>query len=104
MAAISNRSTADHANGISSDVPENCHVDQAAYVLRHGSRYPDSGAHSGWVELARQFKESNYSASGPLSFFHNWDTPVTQPTIQIAQLSLTGYKELHDLGYTLRTR
>ncbi|KAK3292664.1 histidine phosphatase superfamily, partial [Chaetomium fimeti] len=91
-------------NGISSDVPENCHVDQVAYVLRHGSRYPDTGAHSGWVEMARQFKESNYSASGPLSFFHTWDTPLTHPNIQIAQLSQTGCKELHDLGYTLRTR
>lgn len=41
-------------NGISSDIPENCYVDQAAYVLRHGSRYPDTGAHNGWVEMARR--------------------------------------------------
>ncbi|KAL2017446.1 hypothetical protein VTK56DRAFT_2102 [Thermocarpiscus australiensis] len=41
-------------NGISSDVPENCYVDQAAYVLRHGSRYPDSSAYSSWVDMARR--------------------------------------------------
>ncbi|KFA60249.1 hypothetical protein S40285_08077 [Stachybotrys chlorohalonatus IBT 40285] len=91
-------------HGISTDVPDNCYVDQAAYVLRHGSRYPDAGAHSGWVDMARRFREYNFTASGPLSFFHSWDTPLTHPDIQIAQQSQTGYKELHDLGYTLRTR
>ncbi|KAF3343078.1 Acid phosphatase PHO1 like protein [Verticillium longisporum] len=91
-------------NGISSAIPENCHVDQAAYVLRHGSRFPDTGAHNGWLEMARRFKESSYKATGPLSFFHTWDTPLTRPDNQIAQLSKTGYKELYDLGYTLRTR
>ncbi|KAF3351994.1 Putative aryl-alcohol dehydrogenase [Verticillium dahliae VDG1] len=91
-------------NGISSAIPENCHVDQAAYVLRHGSRFPDTGAHNGWLKMARRFKESSYKATGPLSFFHTWDTPLTRPDNQIAQLSKTGYKELYDLGYTLRTR
>ncbi|KAK6209213.1 hypothetical protein LQW54_006533 [Pestalotiopsis sp. IQ-011] len=38
-------------NGISSNVPDNCYVDQAAYILRHGSRYPDSGAYAGWVSM-----------------------------------------------------
>ncbi|EHA48160.1 acid phosphatase PHO1 [Pyricularia oryzae 70-15] len=95
---------APNVNGISSDVPENCHVDQAAYILRHGSRYADPGAHSGWVTMANQFKTQNYTATGPIAFFHDWDTPLTHPDIQIAQLSPTGYKELYSLGYTLRTR
>lgn len=38
-------------NGISSEVPDNCYVDQAAYILRHGSRYPDTGAYAGWVSM-----------------------------------------------------
>ncbi|KAH7311483.1 histidine acid phosphatase [Stachybotrys elegans] len=91
-------------HGISSEIPEDCYVDQAAYVLRHGSRYPDPGAHGGWVEMARRFNTSSYTATGPLAFTHSWDTPLTDPAIQIAQLSKTGYKELYDLGYTLRTR
>lgn len=37
--------------GISTDVPENCYVDQAAYVTRHGSRYPDAGAYKEWKEM-----------------------------------------------------
>lgn len=41
-------------NGISSDVPENCYVDQVATVSRHGSRFPDKGAYNGWVELEKK--------------------------------------------------
>jgi acid phosphatase len=37
--------------GISSDTPEGCTVDQAVYVSRHGSRYPDPGAYDGWLAL-----------------------------------------------------
>lgn len=41
-------------HGISPEVPEGCTVSSAAYVLRHGSRYPDTGAHNGWLDLARR--------------------------------------------------
>ncbi|KAK8066297.1 hypothetical protein PG997_013044 [Apiospora hydei] len=44
----------DNVNGISADVPENCYVDQAAYVSRHGSRFPDQGAYNGWVSLQQK--------------------------------------------------
>jgi len=40
-----------NVNDISNAVPEGCTVDQAAYVLRHGSRYPDQGAYNDWVTL-----------------------------------------------------
>lgn len=36
---------------ISSETPEGCTVDQAVYISRHGSRYPDPGAYNGWLEL-----------------------------------------------------
>ncbi|KAI1153552.1 histidine acid phosphatase [Nemania diffusa] len=90
-------------HGISSDVPANCHVDQAAYVVRHGSRYPDSGAYAGWVDL-RSRLNTNFTAHGSLSFLKSWKPVLTNPTLQIAMLSPTGSKEAADLGYTLRTR
>ncbi|KAF5502436.1 Acid phosphatase PHO1 [Colletotrichum aenigma] len=93
-----------NVNEISSDIPENCFVDQAAYVSRHGSRYPDPGAYNGWVSMQERFQAGNYTASGSLSFLPNWRTALTNPSSQIANLSPTGYKEAHDLGYTLRTR
>jgi hypothetical protein len=40
-----------NVNKISSDVPEGCSVDQAVYVVRHGSRYPDPGAYAEWQAL-----------------------------------------------------
>ncbi|KZL66367.1 histidine acid phosphatase [Colletotrichum tofieldiae] len=93
-----------NVNGISSDIPDNCYVDQAAYVLRHGSRYPDPGAYNGWVSMQERFQAGNYTASGSLSFLPKWQTVLTNPSSQISNLSPTGYKEAHDLGYTLRTR
>ncbi|KAH8909067.1 histidine acid phosphatase [Coniochaeta sp. PMI_546] len=90
---------------ISPDVPEGCVVDQAAYILRHGSRYPDNGAYQGWVAMQARFNPDNgYTASGSLSFLPKWKTVLTNPSLQIAMESPTGYKEAYDLGYTLRTR
>jgi hypothetical protein len=43
--------TGPNVNKISSDVPEGCSVDQAVYVVRHGSRYPDPGAYAEWQAL-----------------------------------------------------
>ena len=40
-----------NANRISPGVPEGCSIDQAVYVVRHGSRYPDSGAYEEWQAL-----------------------------------------------------
>jgi hypothetical protein len=37
--------------GISNAVPDNCIVEQVAYNVRHGSRYPDPGAYSQWTTL-----------------------------------------------------
>ncbi|OLN94145.1 Repressible acid phosphatase [Colletotrichum chlorophyti] len=93
-----------NVHGISADIPDNCYVDQAAYVSRHGSRYPDPGAYNGWVSMQERFQAGNYTASGSLSFLPRWRTALTNPLSQISNLSPTGYKEAHDLGYTLRTR
>ncbi|KAK7935821.1 hypothetical protein PG985_001316 [Apiospora marii] len=94
----------ENVNGISSDIPENCYVDQAAYVSRHGSRFPDQGAYNGWVSLQQKLSAGGYTASGALSFMPNWKTVLTNPSKQIAMESPTGVKEAQDMGYQLRTR
>ncbi|KAM7217932.1 histidine acid phosphatase [Rhypophila decipiens] len=91
-------------NGISSDIPDNCHVDQVATVSRHGSRYPDQGAYNGWVELQEKLSAGGYNSTGSLSFMPSWKTVLTNPSRQIAMLSPTGVKEAQDMGYQLRTR
>ncbi|KAG6010182.1 hypothetical protein E4U21_007659 [Claviceps maximensis] len=93
-----------NVHGIPWTLDMGCEVDQAAYVLRHGSRYPDRGAYDGWLDLIDRIQASNSTLSGPLSFLHGWNAPLSHPDIQVGQLSPTGYKELYDLGFTLRTR
>jgi acid phosphatase len=39
-------------NDIPYEVPDGCSVDMAAFVSRHGSRYPDQSAYNGWVALS----------------------------------------------------
>ncbi|KAF3063673.1 Repressible acid phosphatase [Daldinia childiae] len=90
--------------GISPEPPRNCHVDRAAYVSRHGSRYPDQGAYNGWVSMYERFQTSDYTASGSLSFLSNWRPVPEDPASQIGMENPTGVKEALDLGYTLRTR
>ncbi|KAI1776020.1 phosphoglycerate mutase-like protein [Hypoxylon cercidicola] len=90
--------------GISPEVPENCHVDRAAYISRHGSRYPDQGAYEGWLSMYERFQTPTYTARGSLSFLSSWQPVLTNPMSQIAMENPTGAKEAYDLGYTLRTR
>ena len=45
------RNIGPNVHRISPDVPKGCAVEQAAYVVRHGSRYPDKGAYEEWVEM-----------------------------------------------------
>lgn len=47
----SNRFIGTNVHGIPLTLEQGCEVDQAAYVLRHGSRYPDKRAYSGWLDM-----------------------------------------------------
>ncbi|KAF2845550.1 acid phosphatase-like protein [Plenodomus tracheiphilus IPT5] len=91
---------------ISSDIPSGCKVDLAAFFSRHGSRYPDTGAYAEWTSLYQRLQ-----ASAPLQvndtkldFLKTWKPVLSHPERQIAQLSPTGYKELHEMGSTWRLR
>ncbi|KAL3425642.1 histidine acid phosphatase [Phlyctema vagabunda] len=96
--------TGPNVNGVSRDIPEGCKVDQVAYVTRHGSRFPDTGAYNEWVALYEKIGNATFEAQGSLAFLRDWKPVLTNPKAQIAQESITGYKEAYDMGYTLRTR
>ncbi|KAL5338282.1 histidine phosphatase superfamily [Aspergillus crustosus] len=83
-------------NKISSDVPEGCSVDQAVYVVRHGSRYPDPGAYAEWQALHEAIQSAEFRASGSLSFLADWSPVLSHPDDQIAQV--------YNLGTDLRFR
>jgi acid phosphatase len=91
--------------GISSNVPEGCSIDQAAFVSRHASRYPDQSAYNQWTNLSARIHATRLSASASeLEFLSTWQPVLPYPDQEIAQISITGYRELYDMGVTYRFR
>lgn len=89
---------------ISGSTPAGCSVDQAAFVSRHGSRYPDQSAYNQWTDLYSRIKNATFSTDNApeLNFLRSWQPVLNNPTQQISQVSLTGYKELYDMGVDFR--
>ena len=96
---------------ISTDIPDGCQVDQAVYVVRHGSRYPDPGAYVEWTTLyskvlpnsaidmqnmliLSQIQNATFTASGALDFLPTWKPVLQYPDQEIAMVSPGGWKEL----------
>ncbi|KAF2465693.1 acid phosphatase PHO12 precursor [Lindgomyces ingoldianus] len=91
--------------GISSEVPSGCVIDQAAFVSRHGSRYPDQGAYNEWVNLSSRIHAAKFAVLDEnLKFLSSWLPVLKHPAEEVAQISTTGYKELYDMGATYRLR
>ncbi|KAI4835423.1 putative histidine acid phosphatase [Aureobasidium sp. EXF-8845] len=91
-------------NDIPYEVPDGCSVDMAAFVSRHGSRYPDQGAYNGWVALSAKIQAAQFTATGDYSFISSWKPVLRNPAVEIADISIGGYKELYDMGVSYRWR
>ncbi|KAH8692019.1 histidine phosphatase superfamily [Talaromyces proteolyticus] len=91
-------------NHISTEVPAGCAVDQAVYIVRHGSRYPDPGAYEEWEALYKKFQSAKYKAHGSLEFLPDWQPVVKHPEEEMSMVSLGGYYELYTFGVELRWR
>ncbi|KAF9443372.1 phosphoglycerate mutase-like protein [Macrolepiota fuliginosa MF-IS2] len=92
------------AAGVPLELPDGCVVDQAAWFVRHGSRYPEPGSFTGWEALFSKFQNATYIARGPLSFIPSWNLPVDNEPHQPLFLSSTGAGEAFALGVELRKR
>jgi acid phosphatase len=91
--------------GISSEVPAGCKVELSAFFSRHGSRYPDTGAYNGWVELQKRLEAAAFTVSDQkFEFLKTWEPVLSDPDSQIAQISPTGVKELREMGAIWRER
>ncbi|OSD07924.1 phosphoglycerate mutase-like protein [Trametes coccinea BRFM310] len=90
--------------GISPSTPPQCVVDQAAYIVRHGSRYPEPGSFAGWQALFAKLQNASYTARGPLAFLPSWVPPVDDIPHEPLFLSSTGSTEAFSLGVQLRKR
>ncbi|OBT95588.2 hypothetical protein VE01_05912 [Pseudogymnoascus verrucosus] len=92
-------------NNIPNQPPAGCSVDMAAFTSRHGSRYPDPGSYNGWVALQTKIQSApKFQAQGSLKFISTWKPVLRNPELELSLVSLGGYKELYDMGYTYRTR
>ncbi|KAF5350314.1 hypothetical protein D9758_012812 [Tetrapyrgos nigripes] len=92
------------AAGVPRRLPDGCVVEQAAWFVRHGSRYPEPGSFTGWQNLFAKFQNSTYTARGPLAFIPSWTLPVDDEPHQPLFLSSTGAGEAFALGVSLRKR
>ncbi|KAJ3010023.1 hypothetical protein NUW54_g2610 [Trametes sanguinea] len=90
--------------GISPATPPQCVVDQAAYIVRHGSRFPEPGSFAGWQALFAKLQNASYTARGPLAFLPSWVPPVDDIPHEPLFLSSTGANEAFSLGAQLRKR
>ncbi|KAK4575210.1 hypothetical protein LTR86_001062 [Recurvomyces mirabilis] len=89
--------------GISTDPPPGCSVDQAGFLSRHGSRYPDPGSYNTWVNLAAKIQNASFSTWAPeFQFLQSWKPALRNPAPELSELSLGGYKELYDMGVDYR--
>lgn len=91
-------------DGIPVSTPDGCQVDQAAYILRHGSRYPEPGSFTGWQALFAKFQNNTFTASGPLSFIKSWVPPIDDIPHEPLFLTSTGAGEAFSLGVQLRKK
>ncbi|KAF9269467.1 phosphoglycerate mutase-like protein [Marasmius fiardii PR-910] len=91
-------------SNIDTEIPEGCTVDQVAYIVRHGSRYPEPGSFNGWKDVFAKFQNATYTARGPLSFIPSWTLPVDDEPHQPLFLSSTGAGEAFRSGVDLRKR
>ncbi|KAJ7256546.1 phosphoglycerate mutase-like protein [Mycena haematopus] len=91
-------------DGIPDETPTGCVVDQAAYIVRHGARYPEPGSFTGWQSLFAKFQNNSYTATGPLAFIPSWVPPVDDIPHEPLFLSSTGALESFSLGVDLRKR
>jgi len=88
-------------SGIPYEVPTNCSVDQAAFVSRHGSRYPDASAYYTWTNLSAKIQAADFVATGALSFLPTWKPVLSNPAQQLSAESIGGWRELMEMGTTL---
>ncbi|KAJ3559463.1 hypothetical protein NM688_g332 [Phlebia brevispora] len=89
---------------ISPETPAGCIVDQAAYIVRHASRYPEPSSFVGWQALYNKLQNATYTANGNLAFLPSWVPPVDDLAHEPLFLSATGAREAFQLGTELRKR
>lgn len=67
--------------GISTDIPDQCTVEQVQLLSRHGERYPSVGSGARLEKIMRKFEAHNGTFHGPLSFLNDYTYFVSDPSL-----------------------
>lgn len=59
--------------GISSEIPQQCTLDQAHLISRHGERYPSKGLGKKFEKIYAKFQAYNQTYKGDLSFLNDYE-------------------------------
>lgn len=66
--------------GISPDIPDQCTVEQAHLMLRHGERYPSKAAGKGYEAIMAKINDYNETFVGQLAIFNDYTYFVLDPS------------------------
>ncbi|KAK7688366.1 hypothetical protein QCA50_008738 [Cerrena zonata] len=89
------------------DPPSSCHVERAAYIIRHSNIYANDFDYEQYIQPFTQkvfdfgSQRSNFSAIPQLAFLANWSTPITNASEQVEQLTPSGASSAQALGKVL---
>lgn len=59
-------------HGISTDIPDQCTIEQVQLILRHGERFPSSNAGKQYEHIMQKFEDYNGTFKGQLSFLNDY--------------------------------
>lgn len=97
-------------NGISTEIPEQCSVEQVQYYSRHGERFPGISAGKKHQKLVDRLQNYSKSINGPLSFLNEYtyyandDLYEYETTPSNSPGPYTGYETLAKAGSSFRAR
>ncbi|CUM52718.1 uncharacterized protein AC631_00592 [Debaryomyces fabryi] len=74
-------------HGISTDVPDQCTVEQVQLILRHGERFPSSSAGKKYEDIMQKFEDYNGTFSGQLSFLNDYTYFVSNKDLYELEVS-----------------
>jgi acid phosphatase len=93
-------------NGIPTEIPENCVVDQLHSVTRHGTRYPSRNSYNALVAFETLAKTFDYTnAPKEFQFLKDWKLSdmIPDPVRNPENMTVLGLNEMRAFGKQMRT-
>ena len=83
----------DVRSGISTDIPDQCHITFAQVLARHGARFPTASKSTAYAQLITKIKASAKQYNGKYAFIKNYNY-----TLGADDLTTFGQQEMVNMG------